>query len=92
MRSAVGSLDRVTWMLHPDKANGLGFEQEIGSTIANRHCLSAGGQVVGVLTSAGEHTSGTATTITATEYWIKDHLGSSGAITNAAGAVTQRFG
>jgi len=91
-RSAVGSLDRVTWMLHPDKANGLGFEQEIGSTISNRHYLSAGGHVVGVLTSAGEHTSGTATTITASEYWIKDHLGSSGAITNAAGAVTQRFG
>ncbi|HQR56457.1 MAG TPA: RHS repeat-associated core domain-containing protein [Burkholderiaceae bacterium] len=91
MRGAPGSLDRVTWMLHPDKANGLGFEQEIGGTISNRHYLSAGGQVVGVLTSVGEHTSGTATTITATEYWIKDHLGSSGAITNAAGAVTQRF-
>lgn len=91
-RGAPGSLDRVTWMLHPDKANGLGFEQEIGSTISNRHYLSAGGQVVGVLTSVGEHTSGGAATITASQYWIKDHLGSSGAVTNASGAVTQRFG
>jgi len=92
VRSAVGSSDRITWMLHPDKANGLSFEQEIsGSTISNRHFLSAGGQVVGVLTSAGEHALPAAQTITKTEYWIKDHLGSSGAITNTSGAVTQRF-
>ena len=54
---------RTTWMLHPDNAGGLGFEQEINAPIApsaqnpagthNRHYLSIGGQTIGVLVTSG---------------------------------------
>jgi len=54
---------RTTWNLHPDAANGLGFESETEAPAAasaanpagtqNRHYVSAGGQVVAVLVSSG---------------------------------------
>jgi RHS repeat-associated protein len=44
-----------------------------------------------VLFTNGEHTVAAAATLVKTEYWHKDHLGSSGALTDATGAVTQRY-
>jgi hypothetical protein len=62
------------------------------ATISNRHYLSARGTVIGVLFTAGEHTvAATAAVLTKTEYWHKDHLGSSGAMTDASGSITNRY-
>ena len=93
---------RTTWMLHPDNAGGLGFESEVsGAGTSNRHYLSAGGQVIGVLVSSGalpSLASGQtapavlpAITLVKVEYWHKDHLGSLVATTDHAGSVTARY-
>jgi RHS repeat-associated protein len=93
--SAAGT--RTTWSLHPDKAGGLGFEQEFAEngTVTNRNFLTAGGAVIGVLITQGDTWVNNAqvnrTTVVRTEYWHKDHLGSTAAVTDAAGAVTARY-
>jgi hypothetical protein len=82
---------RTTWNLHPDNQGGLGFEREEGpgANASNRHYITAGGAVVGVLVTSGAMPtlSGTATappvlsaavTVIKQEYWHKDHLGSPG--------------
>ncbi|MBN9409215.1 MAG: RHS repeat-associated core domain-containing protein [Burkholderiales bacterium] len=87
-----GGTTRTTWYHHPDNQNGLGFEQEhVGATITNRHYVSAAGQAFVMLTSVGTHTNIAAQTLTETQWWHRDHLGSIATITNAAYAVTQRF-
>lgn len=94
---------RTTWFLHPDNQGGLGFEREVSSPTVdgiNRHYLSAGGAVFGVIATAGNLPSlGTdlqppaATVLSAVkvEYWHKDHLGSLIATTDHLRAVTQRY-
>ncbi|HYD79579.1 MAG TPA: RHS repeat-associated core domain-containing protein [Paucimonas sp.] len=97
-----GSGTRVTWMLHPDAANGLGFESEqSGGTTSNRHYLTAGGMSIGVLVSTGAlPTLGSTQTappaisnvsLVKVEYWHKDHLGSLASTTDHTGAVTARY-
>ncbi|HEY0953926.1 MAG TPA: RHS repeat-associated core domain-containing protein [Roseateles sp.] len=94
---------RTTWYLHPDNQGGLGFESETApnGTVSNRHYLSAGGQVIGVLVKTGalptltanqtEPTALTTVTFVKVEYWHKDHLGSLITTTDHAGAVTARY-
>jgi RHS repeat-associated protein len=68
---------------------------------SNRHYLSVGGVTIGVMVSTDPlpTLSGTATappvissiTVVKVEYWHKDHLGSTAATTDHAGAVTGRY-
>jgi RHS repeat-associated protein len=102
---------RTTWNLHPDNQGGLGFESEVnlptspnGSNVSgtsNRHYLSAGGQVIGVMVTTGAlptlATGQTTPPVIASivvvklEYWHKDHLGSLITTTDHLGSVTQRY-
>jgi RHS repeat-associated protein len=99
-----GGNTRVLWYLHPDNVGGLGFESEIDSspaTQSNRHFLSVGGKVLGVLVSTGATQALAAGQLAPTgldsivlnkvEYWHKDHLGSLSATTDHLGNVTQRY-
>jgi hypothetical protein len=68
---------------------------------SNRHYLSAGGQVIGVLVTTGALPTLAAndtappvlasTTAVKLEYWHKDHLGSTAATTDHASALTARY-
>ncbi|KQU65063.1 MULTISPECIES: RHS repeat-associated core domain-containing protein [unclassified Rhizobacter] len=73
---------RTTWSLHPDGANGLSYEQEIDESgvATNRHYISAGNATVLLTTTAAAPT-----TVSKLEYWHKDHLGSTVALTVAGG-------
>lgn len=102
---------RTTWNLHPDNQGGLGFESEVNvpttpsvanpAVTSNRHYLSVGGQVIGVMVSTGAvptlSSAQTAPpvlstiTLVKTEYWHKDHLGSLAATTDHARNVTGRY-
>lgn len=84
---------RVTWYFHPDKANGLAFEQEVlnGGVPVNRHYVSAMGRTVMVFETNGAIGSASAQTQTAAQFWHVDQLGSISAITDAAGVVKQRY-
>jgi RHS repeat-associated protein len=91
---------RTTWILHPNNTGALGFEQEIDTagTTTNRNYLSAGGVSVGMVTTIGAITNPTnpqptdsSASVVKVDYWHTDNLGSISAITNAAGAVTQRM-
>jgi len=91
---------RTTWNLHPDNQGGLGFErEEAPGGNSNRHYISAGGGVIGVLVSTGAlpTPSGTAPTYVASvtavklEYWHKDQLGSLIATSDHWGTVTARY-
>ncbi|MEF7613631.1 RHS repeat-associated core domain-containing protein [Aquincola sp. MAHUQ-54] len=91
---------RTTWNLHPHNQGGLGFEREEAPAGAqNRHYLTAGGGVIGVLVTTGAlpTLAGTAPpvadTVTAVklEYWHKDQLGSLVATTDHWGTVTARY-
>jgi RHS repeat-associated protein len=102
---------RTTWYIHPDNAGGLGFESETNaptvvsaanpSVTSNRHFLSAGGQVIGVLVSTGALPTLAVTqtapvvlptvTLNKVEYWHKDQLGSLTATSDHNGAVTARY-
>ncbi|WP_193615794.1 RHS repeat-associated core domain-containing protein [Massilia sp. YMA4] len=97
-----GSGTRVTWMMHPDAANGLSFEmEEAAGLTSNRHYLTAGGSVIGVLVSRGALPASPLAQLTPQElasvelvkleYWHKDSLGSLVATTDHAGAVTGRY-
>jgi RHS repeat-associated protein len=94
---------RTTWELHPDNVGGLSFESEQASdgTTSNRHYISAGGQMIGVLVGTGALPSLAAgqtappavssLTLVKVEYWHQDHLGSLAATTDHTGAVTARY-
>ncbi|AVR96637.1 RHS repeat domain-containing protein [Pseudoduganella armeniaca] len=93
---------RVTWMMHPDAADGLSFEmEEAAGVTSNRHYLTAGGSVIGVLVSRGTLPASPLAQLTPpdlatvelvkVEYWHKDSLGSLVATTDHAGAVTGRY-
>jgi RHS repeat-associated protein len=82
---------RTTVYLHPDKANGLSYERETADTgvITHRHYFSAMGQAVAVLTTTQSGTN--AQTNPRWSYWHRDHLGSVAAVTDANGAVQERY-
>jgi RHS repeat-associated protein len=100
---------RTTWYDQPDNVGGLGFEYEVNAPAAadqgqiapvneNRHFLTAGGRVIGVLVSEGVlDTAATAPpaitgiVLRKVEYWHQDHLGSLIATTDHTGAVTARY-
>lgn len=93
---------RTTWYMHPDNQGGLGFEAEIdNASLAqqNRHYLSAGGQVIGVLVSQGalprlvadKPPVASSIVLSKVEYWHKDQLGSLISTTDHEGKVTQRY-
>jgi RHS repeat-associated protein len=81
---------RVTWYLHPDGAGGLGYEQEQDEAgqVNHRHFIGAGSATAMVLMQGA-----TPTAIAKTEYWHKDHLGSTVALTVASsdGAALARI-
>ena len=102
---------RTTWNLHPDNQGGLGFESEVNaptganglnvSATSNRHYLSVGGQVIGVLVTSGALPTLAAgvnppptlasVTVVKLEYWHKDQLGSLITTTDHLANVTQRY-
>ena len=98
---------RVTWSLHPDNLGAMAFEREIAAngTQSNRHYITAGSSVIGVVVTTGAlpalaalGTAGdmnlpvvTSHMANKLEYWHKDLLGSVVATTNQAGSVTQRL-
>ena len=94
---------RTTWYWHPDNQGGLGFERELSPNGAaqNRHFISAGGMVIGVVVTTGAlpalaggqmvPTHETTIAVARVEFWHKDHLGSLMASTNHVGAVVARY-
>jgi RHS repeat-associated protein len=73
------------YQIHPDNAGGLYYEKEQKEDGSIEHRHYVGGSIL--ITSVGSAPS----TITATKYWHKDHLGSNVAITDAAGVVIERM-
>ena len=95
---------RVTWYLNPDNAGALAFEVETDTSPAaqnNRHYLTANGNVIGLLVTAGSLPTLSAgqmspvvpgtLTLVKIEYWHKDHLGSLAATTDHLGGITARY-
>jgi YD repeat-containing protein len=76
---------RTVYQIHPDNAGGLYYEKEQKEDGSIEHRHYVGGSIL--ITSVGSAPS----TITATKYWHKDHLGSNVAITDAAGVVIERM-
>ncbi|KPF68952.1 hypothetical protein IP84_07045 [beta proteobacterium AAP99] len=74
---------RTTWYLHPDGAGGLSFEMEVAEDgqVFNRHYIATGSSTA-LLTTR----STAPTTPIKLEYWHKDHLGSTAAVSVATGA------
>jgi RHS repeat-associated protein len=85
--SATGT--RTTWFVHPDNAGGLSFEQETAenNTVTNRHYISAAGRVVVVLVTTGAGSS----TVTQTDYWHVDQIGSLVAVTGGGANLVERY-
>lgn len=81
-----GSLSKTVIYLNPGAGAGLFYEEETtaGNPTKKRHYITAGGTTVGVLVLTGSTWT--------TQYWHKDHLGSTVAVTDAVGAVTERMG
>lgn len=75
----------TTIYLHPDNQGALAYEKEIktNGTVEHRHFVSAIGEVIALV----KQVNGT----TAVQYFHRDHLGSTTAITNADGTVAERF-
>jgi RHS repeat-associated protein len=87
-----GSVTRTIHYLHPDRSGGLFYERESsGSTIENRHFITAGGGVIGVVKTFGSNNATVAANPDHVNYWHKDHLGSLVAVSNANGAVLERM-
>lgn len=81
-----GTLQKTTIYLNPGAGAGLFYEEE--TTPAGkkqRHYISASSGTIGVLIYEA------ATTKWTTQYWHKDHLGSTVAVTDQVGAVTERM-
>lgn len=71
---------RTTWSLHPDGAGGLNYEleQDESGTLNHRHFIGAGSATAMVLMTGEQPTA-----VAKVEYWHKDHLGSTVAVTVA---------
>lgn len=79
-----GTVQRVTTYLSPGAGAGLYYEEETGAAgTRQKHFISAGGSTVAVATYNGSSWS--------TQYWHKDHLGSTSVVTNESGAVQERL-
>ena len=87
-RNSAGTT-RTTWFFQPDNEGGLSFEQEIepDGTIVNRHYISIGQKKIATFSSSGTGP----VAISRKDYWHVDHLGSIIGVSNATGAVTQRY-
>ena len=104
---------RQLWLMHPDNAGGLGFEREETSVNGvvtrneNRHYISVGGSVVGVVKTLNANAAGAmavaascagpvqpaqCTDASLVQYWHKDSLGSIVAVSNGVGNVLERPG
>lgn len=75
----------TVYYVHPDNAGGLSYEKEVktNGTVEHRQYITAGDGVVAMVKQVG--------TTTSTVYMHRDHLGSTTATTNDAGAVIERF-
>lgn len=82
-----GTLQKTIIYLNPGAGAGLFYEEETTPTggTKQRHYISAGSGTIGVLTYEVAATKWT------TQYWHKDHLGSTVAVTDQVGAVTERM-
>jgi RHS repeat-associated protein len=76
---------RTTWYLHPDGAGGLSYEleQDESGTLNHRHFIGAGSATAMVLMTGEQPTA-----VAKVEYWHKDHLGSTVAVTVATASGT----
>jgi RHS repeat-associated protein len=85
-----GSVHRTTVYLNPGAGAGLAYEDETGVAGARKkHYLSAGGEAFGMIVCMVNPCTNPANT--STQYWHKDHLGSTAATTDASGAVVERL-
>lgn len=83
-------LQRTTTYLNPGAGAGLYYEEETGvSGTKKKHYITAGGSTVAMITCTA--TPCTSTANTTTQYWHRDHLGSTSVVTNAAGGVVERL-
>jgi RHS repeat-associated protein len=75
----------TTIYLHPDNAGGLSYEKDIkpNGSIEHKHYITAAGQVIALVKQSGSTTT--------TRYFHRDHLGSTTAMTDEAGAVVERL-
>jgi RHS repeat-associated protein len=81
-----GVLQRTTSYFNPGSGAGLLYEEEVTPTGAKqKHYLNAGGYTFGVATYD------TSTAKWSTQYWHKDNLGSTVAVTDAMGLVSERM-
>ena len=81
-----GTVQRTTIYLNPGAGAGLFYEEEITPAgTKKKHYINAAGGTIGVLTL------NTATSAWTTQYWHKDHLGSTVVVTDQVGAVTERM-
>jgi len=79
-----GAVQRTTTYLNPGAGAGLYYEEENGAAgLKQKHYISAGGSTVAMVTFNGSSWN--------TQYWHKDHLGSTSVVTNEAGAVLERL-
>lgn len=80
------TLQRTTIYLNPGATGALFYEEEsdyVAKVIRKKFYINAGSSVEGVLTLTGNSWS--------TQYWHKDNLGSTVAVTDAMGAVVERM-
>lgn len=79
------AMKATTIYLHPDNAGGLFYEKELKTdgAVEHKHFITAGGQVIAQVKRIG--------TTDTVQYFHRDHLGSSTAITDASGAVMERL-
>jgi RHS repeat-associated protein len=84
--SVNGAVQRTTTYLNPAAGAGLFYEEEATPTATRRkHYVNAPGGAIAVVTQT------VATNTWATAYLHKDLLGSTIAVTNASGAVSERY-
>lgn len=85
-----GTLERTTTYLNPAAGAGLHYEEEVGAAGTKRkHYVMAGGTSVAMIVCTTAPCTSTANTTT--QYWHKDHLGSTNVVTDAAGNVVERM-
>jgi RHS repeat-associated protein len=83
-------LQRTTVYLNAGGGAGLFYEQETGvAGTKKKHYISAGGATIGMIVCTVDPCTNVANT--STQYWHRDHLGSTSVVTNAAGAVVERL-
>lgn len=87
-----GVAQRTTTYLNPGAGAGLFYEEEkneLSTVVKKKFYVSAPSGTIALITCTVADCSLPANTTT--QYWHKDHLGSTSVITNAAGAVIERM-